>query len=219
MAAASIFDIDGTLVTFKFDVQGTRKELIAELSRRGYDTAGLGLTTPTQAILDVARAQTPGSRDKDYEEARRAVFSILDVLETKSAASTAPFPGTREALDGLKSKGVRLAVLTNSGRRAASESLGRAGLLDLFEFVMTRDDTLVMKPRPEGLAMAAAALGLPRTSIYYVGDSPFDIAAARGAGVRSVAVATGSYSAERLRAEGPDAVIPSLSELSAVLGV
>lgn len=218
MGAAAIFDVDGTLVSFKFDLRGTRQELIAELTRRGYDTAGLELSTPTQAILDFARSQE-NANEGAYEEVRRAVFSILDRFETRSAASTSVFPGTREALEELKAKGVRLAVLTNSGRKAAATSLGRAGLVDLFEFIMTRDDTPVMKPRPEGLAMAAAALALPRASVCYVGDSPYDIAAAKGAGVRSVAVATGRHTVERLREEGADAVIPSLSALGAVLGV
>jgi len=112
-----------------------------------------------------------------------------------------------------------LAILTNSGRKAASESIRKAGLDGFFEFVLTRDDTVTMKPSPEGLVQASTILEVPVDSVYYVGDSPYDIIAARGAGARIVSVATGSYSMERLRAEGADQVIPSLSELPRVLGV
>jgi HAD superfamily hydrolase (TIGR01509 family) len=217
MVVAAIFDIDGTLVTFKFDVQGTRGAIIGELRSRGVDTTGLDLSTPTQAILDAAQQRMQSRRQEEYQRFRTKVFSILDSFEYDAAMSSAPLPGARETLLALKSKGVRLAVLTNSGKKAASESLGRAGLLDCFEFVLTRDDTMAMKPRPEGLLEAVALLSLPKNSVYYVGDSPFDIMAAKRAGLRIISVATGNYSTDRLRSEGADFVISSISELGEVL--
>jgi HAD superfamily hydrolase (TIGR01549 family) len=219
MAVGAIFDIDGTLVTFRFDVRGTRGALLEELARRGFDTSGLDLSTPTQRILDSARVQTPPGEERRFEDLRRACFSILDAFEMESAASTSPFPGVGPVLDYLRSKKVRMAVLSNSGRKAASEALRRADLLGYFEFVLTRDDTVVMKPSPEGVAMAAERFALPKSSIYYVGDSPFDIVAGKLAGVNVVSVATGNYSAERLRSDGADQVIASIKELPRVLGI
>jgi HAD superfamily hydrolase (TIGR01509 family) len=219
MAVAVIFDLDGTLVTFHFDVQGTRRVLLDEMEKRGYDTTGLNLTTPTQNLLDSALGQSAGKGQAAYEDLHRSFFEILDRFELASARSTVPFPETAEALRYLRSRGVRLAVLTNSGRKAAFDSLRRAGLLEYFEFVLTRDDTETMKPRPEGVAKAATLLGLPKASTYYVGDSPYDISAAKRAGMKVVSVATGNYSLERLRSEGADYVISSISELRGVLGV
>ena len=219
MVVGVIFDIDGTLVTFHFDVRGTRKALIEELARQGLDTGALDLSTPTQRILDSAREQSEAGRGPGYEALRRAVFSILDGFESKSSEAASILPGVRGALDSLRSKGVRLAVLTNSGRRSAQAALGRAGLLDCFEFVLTRDDTEIMKPRPEGLEMAAARFGLSKAEVCYVGDSDLDVRAARAAGIRGVSVATGNHTAERLKAEGADYVISGLSELGAILGV
>ena len=219
MVVGVIFDIDGTLVTFRFDVRGTRKALIEELGRRGFNTSTLDLTSPTQKILDAARGQSESGRGPGYGELRRSVFAILDRLELEGADSTSLLPGVRPALDSLRSRGVRLGVLTNSGRKAAHAALGRAGLLDCFEFILTRDDTEIMKPRPEGLEMAAARFGLPKGSVFYVGDSAFDIHAAKGAGIKVISVATGNYTSDSLRAEGADYTISSLSELGAVLGV
>ena len=218
MVVGVIFDIDGTLVTFRFDVPRARKALIEELGRRGFATGGLGLSTPSQVILDSARAQSDAGRGTNYDGLRRAAFSILDTLEAESARTVVLLPGVREALDALRSRGVRMAVLTNSGGKAAGEALERAGLLGRFEFVLTRDDTEIMKPRPEGLEMAARRFGLPRGSVYYVGDSAYDVQAGRAAGIRVIAVATGSHTAERLKAEGADYTISSLAELGALLG-
>jgi len=218
MVIAAIFDIDGTLVSFKFDAVGVRTALIGELRARGIDTSGLDLSSPTQKILDAAKARmAPG--DGGYAEYRRRAFDILDTFELRDISSTKPLPGTQEALVSLKAKGVRLAVVTNSGRTAATKSLTIAGLLDLFEFVLTRNDTETMKPRPEGLLQAVSMLSLPKDDVYYVGDTPYDVMAAKGAGVKSVSVATGSYSSDRLAAEGPDFVISSISELGSALGI
>jgi len=55
--------------------------------------------------------------------------------------------------------------------------------------------------------------------VYYIGDTPYDVMAARGAGVKSVSVATGNYAPDRLASERPDFVISSISELGSVLGI
>jgi phosphoglycolate phosphatase len=217
---AAVFDLDGTLVTFKFDVQGTRIAVIAELSKSGFDTAGLDVTTPIQTMVESARMQVESGKVRaEFGEVRAKLYSILDASEMESARTTSVFPGTRETLDYLKSKSVRLGVLTNSGRRAAAEILRRAGLQDCFEFVLCRDDVAMMKPRPDGLVKAISLLGVPRDRIFYVGDSRYDIIAANQAGLRVVAVSTGNYSGARLKKEGADYVISSISELPGLLGV
>ena len=220
LPSALVFDIDGTLVTFKFDVQGTRKALIRELYRRGYDTTGLGLTTPTQTILDSASSQVSTGRvHEDFAGLRRRLYRILDEFEAKSVGSTSVLPGTGDSLRRLKSKGVRLGVLTNSGKKAATEALRRAALLDCFEFILTRDETDALKPRPEGLAKAVSLLGLNPGSVYYVGDSPYDISAARLAGMKVISVATGNYTVDRLQKEGADHVISSVADLPTLFGM
>jgi len=219
MAVAAIFDLDGTLVTFELDIREWRKVIIDAMNRRGFDTSGLGPTTPTQQVLDSAKAQVPPSEIERYESLRREAFSILDSLELEGAKAASVFPGADFVLRRLRSKGFRLALLTNSGRAAASLSLTKWGLDGFFEIVLTRDDIEAMKPRPEGLTKAARMLGVPPGEAYYVGDSLYDVIAAKRAGMKSVAVATGNYTADRLRSEGADYVISALTELPQVLDV
>jgi len=217
---ATVFDIDGTLVSFEFDVPGTRGAIILELSKRGFDTSELDLKTPTQTIVDAARAQVESGKVKaDFDAVRTELYSILDASEIESSKKVSVFPGIRETLQYMKSKAVRLAVLTNSGRGATTEILDRAGLNDFFEFVLCRDDVSTMKPRPEGLILAISLLGLPKDRVFYVGDSKYDIIAAKKAGLRVVAVPSGNYTEAMLREEGADYVISSISELPRLLGV
>jgi len=218
LAKALVFDVDGTLVTFHFDVTGTRNALLEELRKRGLDTSGLGTTTPTQLIMDAARDQVlSGKSNVDIEELRAASYRVLDEFEMVGAELAEPFPETRPALEELSEAGVRMAVLTNSGRKAAETVLRRAGIEKFFEFVLTRNEIATMKPRPEGLRQVLDMLRLPALDVFYVGDSPLDIAAAKAAGVKVISVATGNYDKERLVAEGADFVLGSIAEVGSLV--
>lgn len=220
MALGVLFDIDGTLVTFEFDVEGTRKALLDELAKEGFDTSGLSMSSPTQYVMDSVRSQIASGRVSiDYHGFRRKLYSILDEFELDSCENAVAFPDAASTLGLLHSKSVKLAVLTNGGRRAASRVLGRAGLLDYFEFVLTREDVDAMKPNPEGVNLAVSMFSLPKDHVFYVGDSLYDIMAAKKAGLRVISVATGNYTAERLRSEGSDEVIDSLRSLPRVLAL
>lgn len=212
--------MDGTLVTFNFDVQGSRRALFAELSRLGFDVSKLGLTSPTQSVIDTARSQvTSGGVRADFPSVKKRLFSILDNFELESAKSVHAFPGAREVLAELRARSMKLAVLTNSGRKASSRILERSSLSGLFDFVLTRDDVDAMKPSPEGVTKAVSMFALPKDRVVYVGDSPYDIMAAKAAGLKVVSVATGNYTVEKLRSEGADEVVGSLAELPRMLSM
>jgi phosphoglycolate phosphatase len=215
-----LFDLDGTLVTFSFDVQGSRRALFDELSKSGFDMSSLSLTTPTQNVVEAARGQVASGRVRaDFPAVKRRLYSILDDFELDSGRSVTAFPGAADALAGLRGRGAKLGVLTNSGRKATSRILGRSSLGGYFDFVLTRDDVDGMKPSPDGVNKAISIFALPKEKVVYVGDSLLDILAAKAAGLRVVSVATGNYTVERLRSEGADEVVGSLAELARVLFV
>src|SRR5881296_2299510 len=117
MIRAVIFDVDGTLVTFTFDVVGSRAAIIRELLRRGYSTSSLTTTSATQEILDSAKEQIDSGRVKDdYENLRSRVFSMLDRFELDSAREAKPLQGISRTLEALRLSSIRLGALTNSGR-------------------------------------------------------------------------------------------------------
>jgi HAD superfamily hydrolase (TIGR01509 family) len=214
MAHAAIFDLDGTLVTFTFDVLGSRKAMLAELSKRGFDVSGLGPAPPTMDIIDTARRQIEaGKASGTFGETRKALYSILNTFELECCGRSEIFPGTRKALEDLRKNSIRLGLVTNNGRAATSLLLERNGLSSYFEFVLAREDVVVLKPSPDGLIKAISILGLPTASVVYVGDSVYDIDAAKKAGIKVISIATGNYSSERLRAEGADYVLRSISEV------
>jgi HAD superfamily hydrolase (TIGR01549 family) len=219
MIGAAIFDLDGTLVTFNFDVKGSRRAMLQELARSGFDSSGLELSAPTQEILDAVKQQTlSGRMPIEFGVVRQRLFSILDEFEAEGSKLSRPFEGTKTALEKLRKNDVRLALLTNSGRAATSALLSRYRLAGYFEFVLTRDDVQDLKPSPSGIFQAVARFGLHGSRVYYVGDSVLDVIAAKKAGVSMVAVASGNYRSERLRAEGAKYVLDAISDLPGLLG-
>jgi phosphoglycolate phosphatase len=199
-------------------VAGTRKAIFDLLASLGFATGNLTLSSPTQDILDWTKSQTEtGKPSADYDSVKRKIYTLLDGFEAKSARDSRPQPGVKDALRALKEASLKLGVVTNSGRPASEYLLSAGGILNDFDIVMTRDEAPTMKPRPEGILAAVSRLSLLREESLYVGDSLYDVRAARAAGVRIASVPSGSYSAERLRNEGPDFIIGSLAELPSLI--
>jgi HAD superfamily hydrolase (TIGR01662 family) len=94
-----------------------------------------------------------------------------------------PLEGVAGAIARLSSEGVRVAVVSNSDGTVRA-SLGRAGLLDMFEFVIDSHEAGVSKPDPGIFLAALKRMGLVPGEVWYVGDSVFhDIHGARAAGL------------------------------------
>lgn len=97
-----------------------------------------------------------------------------------------PVPGTRAMLESLRAAGLRLAVISNADGRVA-DYLARAGLADLFEFILDSAVEGVEKPDPEIFQRALDRLGLGPDAVVYVGDTwAVDVIGARRAGIEPV---------------------------------
>jgi pyrophosphatase PpaX len=114
---------------------------------------------------------------------------------------------------------VRVAVVTSKRRFSVEMALKTfPGLGEVVDIWVTMEDTEEHKPRPEPLLKGLELLGaVPRGEAAYVGDSPFDVAAARAAGVKSVAVSWGAFTEKALRAAEPDHLVPDLNAAVDVL--
>jgi phosphoglycolate phosphatase len=88
-------------------------------------------------------------------------------------------------------------------------------MIDDFDVLQTSTPDLG-KPDPEFLRQAAARVGMPLERVVMIGDSPLDVAMAKRAGSRSVAVLSGVGSTEQLKQEGPDHVLPGLWALASL---
>ena len=122
-------------------------------------------------------------------------------------------------LPRLRQEGRRLGIVTAKRRETVGLAFATLPELEpLFDVVVGAEDTERHKPDPDPLLFALERLGAEAAEAAYVGDSPFDLRAARAGGMHAVGVTWGGiHPAERLSAEEPDALVSSAEELLDVL--
>ncbi len=117
----------------------------------------------------------------------------------------------------MHGRGIRQAVLTNKHGEAARAIIHHLGWDKWIEVVFGTHDTPWKKPQPEFSLHAIAKLGATPAEAMMIGDSPFDLDAGTNAGLRSLAVTTGSHTRAQLLAHQPppEAVFDNLPDLAA----
>jgi pyrophosphatase PpaX len=110
-------------------------------------------------------------------------------------------------------------VVTSKRRLSVEMALKNfPGLGNVVDRFVTLEDTTEHKPHPEPLLRGLELLGsIPKERAAYVGDSPFDVEAAKAAGLTSVAVSWGAFSEGALRAAEPDHLVPDIQSAVDVL--
>ena len=210
-----VFDLDGTLIRSSVDFKAMKRRMIEILARYGVPRELL--STDKTTVENLRRAERiwdeMGVDQEVRSKALREVEEVMNEAELEALPTVEAIEGVREALEKLRGKGLKLAVLTRGHQTYAVEALRRTGLLELIDVILTRDTVRKPKPNPEALLEAAERLGLGVDEIIFVGDHPIDSACAEGASVRFIAVLTGWMGEDEWRAEGVSEVVESVSTL------
>lgn len=126
-----------------------------------------------------------------------------------------PFPGVRELLMLLKKKAYKICIASSNPTKTIQAICNNSNLQ--VDHCIGMEDVQHGKPAPDMILVAAAKLGLLISECIMVGDTLFDIQAAKAANCLSVAVLTGSQSLELLQAAHPDYILPSITEIEPLL--
>ena len=204
MLRAALFDFDGTLVD--------TTELIYQSMRHATGEV-LGREIPRETLM--ANVGQPLPRQMELIDAERAEALLESYRlhnEEHHDLLIGEFPGVERSLARLSAGGVRVAVVTSKRRFSLEMALERfPGLGAVVDRFVTMEDTTEHKPHPAPLLKGLVFLGdIPPEEAAYVGDSPFDVGAAKAAGVKSVAVSWGAFSEDTLRSAEPDHLVPDL---------
>jgi len=209
------FDLDGTLLDTSADLAAAVNHALSRAGRPALQVAEVRTMIGGGARHMLAQALTAtGSCSDDLLD--MLLPELLAFYEAHIAVKSCPFPGCLEALDALASRGVRLAVVTNKLERLAIKVLDELGLRSRFATVIG-GDTLGEgrgKPHPDLIRLMIERCGGRRAA--FVGDSAFDVMAARAAGLPVIVCGFG-FLQQPARSLGADAVIDHYAELLPVL--
>ncbi|MDP8972185.1 MAG: HAD hydrolase-like protein [Actinomycetota bacterium] len=204
---AVLFDFDGTIVD--------TTELIYESMRRATGEV-LGRELGRETLMANVGQPLPRQMELLADGQPKKTEELLEVYlhhnEELHEGLIREFPNVGTSLARLRDAGLRLAVVTSKRRFSVEMALDSfPDLRDVFDVFVTMEDTSEHKPLPAPLLKGLELLGdVPPERAAYVGDAPFDVAAAYAAGVTSVAVSWGAFTAEALRAAGTDHLFEDL---------
>jgi len=197
--AALVFDLDGTLVDSVYQhVLAWHHALLEsgiELSIwRIHRRIGMSGGLFTRALLrETGRDLDDGILQKLQEDHA--------VAYRRLAGDVRPLPGTLQLLRHLTAIGAPWAIATSGRLETAGPVLEHLNIPEGVP-VITRDLVRHAKPDPDLFLAAVAKLGIPAANAYVVGDSVWDMLAARRAGMLGVGVLSGGYGTEELERAG-----------------
>jgi len=205
-----LFDLDGTVVDSGAIILASMRHATREVLGRDYSDKELMQAVGGPGLEAQMEALAPEHVERLVTVYRAHNEPLHDELEACA--------GMAEVLEQLVEEGRRLGVVTAKRRSTVELAFANVPLGHLFETIVGGDETERHKPDPEPLLLGAERLGADPAQTAYVGDSPFDIRAAKAAGMFAVAVTWGRiHDRSRLEAEEPDAIVDDAEELLAVL--
>jgi len=203
---AAVVDVDGTLVDTNYHhalawFRAFRAERIVLPMWRLHRHIGMGGDKFVSAVAGDEVEERLGDRLRDAWEER---FDEL-IGETELLA------GARELIEDLKRRGHPVVLASSAIERHVDAFLDKLDARELADGWTTKDAVEASKPDPD-LVEAALAKAGTRDAVL-IGDTPWDVEAARKAGIETICVVTGGFSRQELDEAGAAAVYQSLTEL------
>jgi len=195
MFRAVIFDIDGTLIDSNDAHAQAWVNAIAETGRRVEFSRvrpliGMGGDKLLPKVTGVSSESAEG---KQIAKRRREIFAA-DFLPRLQ-----PTRGARRLLEWLRDDRMKLVVATSAEEEEVQDLLRVAGAEKMFESAASSDDAERSKPDPDIVAAAMKRAGCPADQTIMVGDTPYDVEAARRAGIEVIALRCGGWPDAELR--------------------
>ena len=203
-----LFDLDGTVID-------TGSIILASM-RHAAETVLGGEYSDAQLLASVGgpglEAQMHALDPTRVDELVRVYRAHNELLHE----TIGPCAGMDDVLDELKERGHRLGIVTAKRRETVDLAFARIPIEHLFDVVVGGDETTEHKPHPAPLLLALERLGARPEDAAYVGDSPFDMQAAKAAGLYAIGVSWGRIHAPE-RLTDADVVVDTAEELLALL--
>lgn len=208
----AIFDMDGTLLdsmpVWKRLTQGYLAQFGLHITDQDY--------AATEGFSQPQVAQYFADRYPNLPVDAQGIMDGMDELITaRYEAIAKPKDGVLEFLEGLRRRGIKMAIATLTARRHAEKALRDRGMLDYFEFMLTIEDIGVSKREPDIYLQSAARMGLIPDACIVFEDAPYACTTAKRAGFRVCGMVEPAYAAgeEELRAASDFVIEHSFDEL------
>jgi HAD superfamily hydrolase (TIGR01509 family) len=203
-----------------FDIEGTLIDCVPQTLRCWRETlAGFGHDIPIARLQpltgmdgnDMLRALLPPEAvEAQGEEIRKAEG---DRFKRDYLPDARPFPRVPELFAALKAAGLRIGIATNSTRHEVDIYCKRLCVDGLVDVVADGNDSPRGKPSPDIVRIALTRLGMRPSDAAMIGDTPYDMLAARAADVAAFGILTGGFTAAALHEAGARGVFADVTDI------
>lgn len=193
---AVLFDLDGTLIDSEYFYFSSWAPILEDsfgliLSFEDWIREFAGHTLVRNVAYLKEQYQIDTTEDYMWKRTREA-YSKSSMLNVNL------MPYAKEVLAMLREKGIRMGLVTSSYQTTVDTVLGNHGLLDCFEFFVTREQVEHAKPNPEPYLLALTKLGLNAREVLAVEDTITGTTSASAAGLMCIGVSKHSTERERI---------------------
>ena len=208
---AIFFDFDGTIADTVNGILATMTATFKELN----------LPIPPQDAMKSTIGMLLGDAlqqlgNLDDTQRVLAVKTYQRLFREVELPNTRIFPGVSQTLQTLKSRGVKMAIVTSRGIESLRLILTQNNILEYFDELVTRDNGFKPKPAPDMVNYLLQKMNLAPSDVLVVGDTTFDIDMGTAAGCKTCAVTYGNHSAERLATSKCDWMVGRFEEIAEV---
>lgn len=213
---AVLFDFEGTLVDFQWNLADAVAETLEMLEGMGFPKDGI--RSRKYSTLMPEAMEMANEIGLQPDDIRERIGLIYDKFDQDALTRWALRPNVKGFLNEIKRQGVHLALVSNIGNKILSPAMSKLGLEGFFEVTVNRNAVTHPKPNPEGINFALERLGVDKKKGVFVGDSLDDVNAARNAGLKVIIIAEGENLREEILSAKPERIIHDYSELLQDIG-
>ena len=212
---AVIFDLDGTLLDTLEDIANSMNSV---LKKHGFPVHGLEAFRyfVGDGVEMLVRRAIPAD-SLDEEKVGIYVKEFLDTYAGCGNATTKPYEGLEETLDGLTERGIRMAILSNKPQASTAQCVVDFLKDWKFDIVLGQREGVPRKPDPASAFQIATFLRLDPEHILFLGDTGVDMKTATSAGMYPVGALWGFRSGAELKRAGAKSLIKHPKELLRII--
>lgn len=211
---AVLFDLDGTLVNSLIDIADSMNKVLLEskFPTHSYEAINDFIGSGLRNLVSKALPET----HKDEATIEKTFQAMMTNYRENCTNKTIAYDGIVELLDELKSRNIKMAILSNKADEL-TKKIGGTLFPNYFESVMGLKSEATKKPNPGAAIAISQDLGFSPEEVLYVGDSGIDMQTAKNANMYAVGVSWGYRPKEELVAEGAQSIINHPLELLELL--
>lgn len=224
---ALIFDLDGTLLYTLQDIALSANLALASCGHATHPEedylifVGSGMEILfRRALLAEEKGMDAVTKNLDHvgaiscsdAEVQAVLAAMHESYTVHCNDNTRPYETVMETLNALKSRGVRLAILSNKPDGFTKDIASQHFAAGIFDYVEGAKADVARKPAPDGALAIAKAWGLAPEQVAFVGDSDIDVETGLRAGMLAVGCSWGFQGVERLQTSGAQVILDKPSD-------